>query len=313
MKRSAKRKQDTVEHKTRLIGLLLAAVAVAAIIFFIVLSSSRGSNGLVEIHHVHGLGFSPDGHQLFVAAHDGLRAYADGEWSVPDIPAHDYMGYSATEDGFYSSGHPNPSANRINPFGLIKSVDGGASLIRLGFEGESDFHVMTVGYRNHAIYVLNTAPNSRLPVGIHYSVDDGETWQQSALQGPTANPIQIAVHPTEANVVALATEGGLFVSFDHGGTFERVSEAGPVTAVTFSPNGEQLFFGYTTLAAYDLATKQIDSLQIPAIAADDAIGYIAINPIQPGEMAFATFGRDIYLSIDGGQSWQPIAQDGKGG
>jgi len=148
---------------------------------------------------------------------------------------------------------------------------------------------------------------------MHYSLDDGQTWQQSALQGITANPIQIAIHPTEANFVALATEGGLFISFDYGGTFEHIGEAGSVTAVTFSPNGEQLFFGYTTLAAYDLATKQIDSLQIPAIAADDAIGYIAVNPAQPDEIAFATFGRDIYLSIDGGQSWQPIAQNGKGG
>ena len=300
-------------RRTRLIGgAALAIVAIAAIIFM-ALSASRGSNGLVEIHHVHGMGFSADGRQLFVAAHDGLRVYANGEWSVPNIPAHDYMGYSASDDGFYSSGHPNPSVNLINPFGLIKSVDGGASLIRLGFEGESDFHLMSVGYRHHAIYVWNPAPNSRLSPGMHYSLDDGQTWQQSALQGITANPIQIAIHPTEANFVALATEGGLFISFDYGGTFEHIGEAGSVTAVTFSPNGEQLFFGYTTLAAYDLATKQIDSLQIPAIAADDAIGYIAVNPAQPDEIAFATFGRDIYLSIDGRQSWQPIAQNGKGG
>ena len=300
-------------RRTRLIGgAALATVAVAAIIF-IALSASRGSSGVVEIHHVHGLGFSADGRQLFVAAHDGLCVYANGEWSVPNIPAHDYMGYSASDDGFYSSGHPNPSVNLINPFGLIKSVDGGASLIRLGFEGESDFHLMSVGYRHHAIYAWNPAPNSRLSPGMHYSLDDGQTWQQSALQGITANPIQIAIHPTEANFVALATEGGLFISFDYGGTFEHIGEAGPVTTVAFSPNGEQLSFGYTTLAAYDLATKQIDSLQIPAIAADDAIGYIAVNPAQPDEIAFATFGRDIYLSIDGGQSWQPIAQNGKGG
>lgn len=56
------------------------------------------------------------------------------------------MGYVATDNGFYSSGHPHPSAGLINPFGLIKSSDGGHTLTKLGFEGESDFHLMGVGY-----------------------------------------------------------------------------------------------------------------------------------------------------------------------
>lgn len=42
------------------------------------------------------------------------------------------------------------------------------------------------------------------------------------------------------------------------------------------------------------------------------IGYIAVNPAQPDEMVFATFGRDIYLSQDDGQSWKQIARAGKG-
>jgi len=58
-------------RRTRLIGgAALASVAVAAIVFM-ALSASRGSNGTVAIHHVHGMGFSADGRQLAVAAHDG--------------------------------------------------------------------------------------------------------------------------------------------------------------------------------------------------------------------------------------------------
>ncbi|MGH2535886.1 MAG: F510_1955 family glycosylhydrolase, partial [Candidatus Promineifilaceae bacterium] len=115
-----------------------------------------------EFPHIHGLGFSADGRQLFVPAHDGLRLFSDGQWQIPDAPAHDYMGYAPADDGFYSSGHPHPSSGLVNPLGLVKSTDGGQTLTRLGFEGESDFHLMGVGYQNHAIYVVNPRANSRL-------------------------------------------------------------------------------------------------------------------------------------------------------
>lgn len=266
----------------------------------------------VEMPHIHGLGFSPDGEQLLVPAHDGLRIYANGQWSVPDGPAHDYMGFTPASDGFYSSGHPHPSSGLVNPLGLIKSTDGGQTFAQLGFAGESDFHFMTVGYHNHAIYVGNPAPNSRLQPGIHYSLDDGKTWQQSALQGLTAQPIQMAVHPTEANVVAVATEQGVFLSTDHGNTFATVGPTDRVTAVTFHLEGKHLLFGYQQLFTYDLSAQQVEPVPSPAVAEEDAISYIAVNPVQMDELAVATFGRNIYLSQDGGQSWTRIAQEGKG-
>lgn len=317
MKHTTSRKKRAIEraNRKRRTRIALAAVGVVVLLFVFIgwytLGRAKGGSQ-VEMPHIHGLGFSADGRQLLVAAHDGFRVFADGVWRIPDLPAHDYMGYSATDDGFYSSGHPHPSAGMVNPFGLIKSTDGGQTLIKLGFEGESDFHVMSVGYANHAIYVLNPAPNSRLLAGVHYSLDDGQTWKQSALQGITARPFQIAVHPTDANVVALATEGGMFLSSDHGDTFERVGEGGPATAVHFSSDGERLFFGYTKVYVYELASKQMDTLPTPAVSPEEPIGYIAVNPAQPDEMVFATLGRDIYLSQGGGQSWKQIAQAGKG-
>jgi len=265
----------------------------------------------VDLPHIHGMGFSADGRQLFVAAHDGLRVFSEGQWLIPNLPAHDYMGYAATADGFYSSGHPHPSSGLVNPLGLVKSEDGGQTLTTLGFEGESDFHLMAAGYHNQAVYVLNPAPNSKLSVGLHYSLDEGQTWQQSALQGLTANPIQIVVHPTEANRVALATEGGLFLSDDYGNTFEQVGEGEVVTAVSFTPEGSHLLFGTQALFDYDLAEDQETSIESPPLSADDAIAYIAVNPAQTNEIALATFARHIYLTLNRGQSWIQIAQEGK--
>jgi photosystem II stability/assembly factor-like uncharacterized protein len=171
---------------------------------------------------------------------------------------------------------------------------------------------MGVGYQNHAIYLLNPMPNSRLSTGMHYSLDDGKTWKQSAMRGVTAQPIQIAVHPTDANVVALATEAGLLLSMDHGETFERLGEATPVTAAAFGPDGSQLFFGLKTLSVYDMATQQIEPVATPSIGIQDAIGYIAVNPVDADEAAFATFERNIYLSQGDGQPWQQIPESGTG-
>ena len=266
----------------------------------------------IEIPHLHGLGFGADGRELIVPAHTGLRVFEDGRWRSPDVPAHDYMGFAPTDDGFYSSGHPAPGSDLPNPLGLVKSTDGGKTLTTLGFQGESDFHLMGVGYKNHAVYVVNPAPNSRLSTGLYWSVDDGATWQRSEMQGITASPFAIAVHPTEANVVALATEAGLFLSNDHGDSFKQVGSAEPVAAVTFSPDGTSLLFGATQLMRYDLGAEQIEMLSAPSLGAQDALSYIAVNPTQPQELAVATFERNIYHSRDGGQSWQPIAQNGVG-
>jgi hypothetical protein len=276
-----------------------------------VLAGCNKSTPSIEIPHIHGLGFSSDGRQLIVPAHDGLRVFADGVWSVPEVPAHDYMGYTPVDNGFYSSGHPHPSSGMVNPLGLVKSTDGGETLVQLGFEGESDFHLMAVGYENHAIYVLNPAPNSTLPAGLHYSLDDGKTWQTGAMQGLTARPFSLAAHPTEANTVAIATEGGLFLSTEYGNSFNQIGDVATVTAVAFDPNGTRLLFAFNRLLSYDPASEGITEVASPAVAADDAIGYIAVNPIEPEQIALATYNRDIYFSSDSGRTWQQIATDGK--
>lgn len=290
---------------------IIIAVVGFVLVGLLLISRSNGSRGAVEFRHIHGLGFSADGRQLLVPAHDGLLIYENGAWTVPNLPVHDYMGFSPTNNGFYSSGHPGPGSNRVNPLGLVSSSDEGRTLNTLAFEGESDFHLMGVGYESHAVYVLNSAPNSRLSTGLYYTLDDGQTWEQSQAQGIGGATVQIAVHPTETSIVALAAEGGLFLSNDYGDTFTRVSQDAPISSASFDPDGSRLFFGYQSLNVYHLDNGGIDVLQTPPITDNDAVGFIAANPVSD-EIAFATFNKDIYLSADNGQSWQPIARQGVG-
>lgn len=74
-------------------------------------------------------------------------------------------GLSSNENGFFASGHPEPGANLKNPLGLMKSSDGGNTLEKLAFYGESDFHNLAVGYNTEAIYLYNERPNSKLQQG----------------------------------------------------------------------------------------------------------------------------------------------------
>jgi hypothetical protein len=266
--------------------------------------------GLEEMPHLHGLAFSADGSQLIVPAHTGLRIYEGGAWSTPDAPAHDYMGFAATDEGFYSSGHPEPGSDLVNPLGLVRSVDGGATLEPLGFVGESDFHTLAVGYRSHAIYLVNPTPNSRLQPGPYYSLDRGATWQPFAARGVTSAPYAIAVHPDEPGTVALPTDTGLLQSTDYGASFALVGPAAPATAAAYSLDGKRLLFGARGLSALDLASGALEELSAPQLGAEDLFTYIATSPTAPETLAVATVERDIFLSLDGGATWEQIADDG---
>src|SRR6267142_2701809 len=79
----------------------------------------------VTLTHVHGLAYSADRNRLMVPSHHGLAVYENGEWSKAPGPQHDYMGFSATARNLYTSGHPAPGSSLINPFGLMRSHDGG--------------------------------------------------------------------------------------------------------------------------------------------------------------------------------------------
>ncbi|MBX6396423.1 MAG: hypothetical protein IRY98_12110, partial [Alicyclobacillaceae bacterium] len=77
----------------------------------------------ITFMHIHGLGYSADGSEVYIPAHNGLAIYRQGKWSYASGYAHDYMGFSMVDSGFYSSGHPAPDSGLKNPLGIVKSSD----------------------------------------------------------------------------------------------------------------------------------------------------------------------------------------------
>jgi len=269
----------------------------------------------VTLVHVHGLSYSADGARLMIPSHHGLAVFENGRWSKAAGPAHDYMGFSATRDSLYSSGHPAPGSGLTNPFGLIKSGDGGKSWRKLGLEGESDFHLLATSYGTNAVYVVNHSPNSRMKQpGIFHTYNDGFIWTRAAASGLSGDLRSLAVHPDDARTVAAGTANGLYLSRDAAENFERLVGGPQVLAGTFDLDGQHLWFstyaGKASLMRIALKPgAKPETLSMPALR-EDAVAYIAQNPVRRSEIAIATFKRSVFLSMENGQTWAAIARNG---
>ena len=292
---------------------LSASALLLALVTFSVSPVSADSG--TTLTHVHGLSFSKDGKQLMIPSHHGLAIYQDGKWSKAAGPQHDYMGFAATRDALYSSGHPSPDSGLTNPFGLIKSRDGGKTWQKLGLDGESDFHTLATSYGTNAVYVVNHQRNSRMEsAGIYHTRSDGLKWQRAEAKGLDSNITSLAVHPTDAATVAAGTDKGIYLSRDSGGNFDRLVGGPQVLAETFDLDGEHLWFssyGKTpslSKVALKPGAKPVE-VKLPPLK-KDAVAYIAQNPARPDELAIATFKRSVYLRKGDSGAWKQVAIEG---
>jgi photosystem II stability/assembly factor-like uncharacterized protein len=262
--------------------------------------------------HIHGLGYSSDGKRLFIPVHNGIKVYANDKWSDAPGEKHDYMGFSAADNGFYSSGHPAVGSKFKNPMGLIKSTDEGKSITVLALEGEVDLHGMSVSYRTHSLYVLNSEPNSKMKqAGLFYSRDEGKSWVSSLMTGLSGQIAALAVHPTKDAIVTMGTASGAYLSKDNGQTFAAVYTEQPVSTLAFTDNGDLLIgTAKAELINVNLETKQSVTVKTP-VQTGDIITYLTGSPVNPKEMAIATGNKDVYVSTDNGASWRKIADQGQ--
>ena len=270
----------------------------------------------VTLTHVHGLAYSADGRKLMLPSHHGLAGYENGKWSRARGPQHDYMGFSATGKHLYSSGHPAPGSGHVNPFGVIRSKDGGRNWDTLGLGGETDFHLLATSWNTNAIYVWNPEPSSRLKrPGLHYTLNDGLAWKRATAEGLEGAPRALAVHPDDPASVAVASSKGVHLSRDSGERFTAIAAGAEGLAVFFDLDGKHLWYGAfdgrARLARMPVLGGLPVQMALPPLDRD-AVAYIAQNPRARGEYAIATFGRSVYLSRDGARTWKQIAARGEG-
>ncbi|MBT3274133.1 MAG: hypothetical protein HN368_13330 [Spirochaetales bacterium] len=256
--------------------------------------------------HIHGIGFLPEEATAIIAAHDGLWFYESGEWAHPNPTAHDFMAFAPVRDGFYASGHPDLTTQYPNPLGLVKVIDAGANLELVRFAGQLDFHNVAAAHDASSIYVYNDESVPEMSQGMHYSVDNGVTWQAVSANVGVGEPSSLSAHPTVAGTVALITGGSILLSTDFGGTFFTVDGIDDPSALVFHPDGKRLLIGDSGLHAYDLAARYVTSFSV-SFTVDDAITHIAVNHADVDQIVVATESHAIYATLDAGGEWVTIS------
>ncbi|MBT2690865.1 hypothetical protein J7I93_22255 [Bacillus sp. ISL-47] len=266
-----------------------------------------------KIDHIHGMGYPGNQGKLFFAAHDGLKVYDNGKWYKTKEENNDYMGFNATKDGFYTSGHPGQDSSLPNPLGIQKSTDDGQTLEQIAVEGETDFHLMGVGYEKPMIFLMNLQKNSIMEAGRFYlSEDNATTWKEVSANGLDDKLLSVAVHPQKANYLAASGQQGIYLSKDKGENFELISGSGQGTSVFFT--NESLIYGTydgtAKLTKLSLSDETEEEIPLPELK-EDAVMYFAQNPKNEQEMAFVSFNGDIYHTTDGANNWDSIVEADK--
>lgn len=259
--------------------------------------------------HVHGMGHI-EGDGLYFASHHGLKIYREGSWFETDGMRHDYMGFNAVDNGFFTSGHPEPSADMVNPIGIQRSTDGGRSLEHLGFSGETDFHAMAAGYRNHHLFVMNPQKNSAMEAGFYRSENEGKDWTRVEANGLDGELSALALHPDDSQKVAAATSTGVYLSEDGGANFSALTEEAEFgTAVFFAEDALYYasFENESKLQKYTLETEEKEGLPLPELT-EDGVVFISATP---EELAVYTVKGQAYVSDDEAANWTQIMKDGQ--
>ena len=273
---------------------------------------ARATRPLLFHEHGHGLAFSPDGKVLLAPSEKGLAAYEDGAWWEAPGPAQGFSGFSAAAHAIYASGRAHmPGAA---PAGLMRSTDGGRTWQAVALGGQADFRLIAAGYHSGAVYVLNIIPNAVMAAaGLFLTLDQGKSWHGTTARGLDGEIHALAAHPKNAQIVAVGTGAGLYLSRDAGESFARLDRSEAVTALTFDHEGGRLL--YARALSNDVIDRSVEgsarrSLRLPRLARD-YVTCLAHSPVDERTMAFATRRRDVYLTRDGGRSWSRIASEGE--
>ncbi|MDF1600247.1 exo-alpha-sialidase [Mesorhizobium sp. YIM 152430] len=288
----------TKRSRSALLGALACSAAVA--VGLVARAESVPVSQLKQQTHIHGLAVErEDPEYLLIATHHGLfRADPGGEAERISV-VQDFMGFTAhpSDPGtLYASGHPADGGN----LGFIASTDGGANWkqVSAGEGGPVDFHQMTV------------SPADPMTVygafgGLQVSRDGGKTW---SVAGPLPQRlIDLAASARDSDTLYAATESGLLISKDAGGTWKAVVEGSPVSLVEVTPEGA--FYAFVLgKGLVHSAEEQLDLALVGADWGDRVLLHLAVDPTDEERIFVASHEGDILASEDGGANWREFGR-----
>lgn len=185
------------------------------------------TGGDVGIEHVHGLGVDPADGVLYAATHFGLwRIPEEGEATRVADRYQDTMGFTVIGPRtFLGSGHPDFQKDPELPtrLGLIRTSDAGETWRRVSLGGQADLHVP------HAVHGRIYAWDAER-ARVMLSHDDGKSGETRSV----LDLRDMAVSPTEPELILATTEQGLMRSVDGGRTWALVPGAPPLVVLAWA-------------------------------------------------------------------------------
>ncbi len=163
------------------------------------------------------------------------------------------------------------------------------------------------GMTNTHVNEIASGPNGELYAatkyaGLFYSSDDGDTWENRTNNLPATNDFltKVAVNPKTGTVFVATSQSNCYRSTDQGEVWEEMTNG--LTAVTFEFNSEgHVYTGYGVrfYKSTDDGVTWIPRFPNVSPISDIAVG---LNDY----VYLATDGAGVSLSMDGGDSWNPI-------
>jgi hypothetical protein len=308
---------------TRALPALGIALVLAAGIVYLLWSRAAGrpadAGAVTEFPHIHGMGTDPQAPDVLWLGTHGMLVKVAGRtrWTRVSAANYDLMGFNVhpTRPGvLLTSGHPGPGDARPNPLGVEISTDGGQTWVSLSMAGQADFHAMVISPADpQVIYAWNVSG----AVGFYRSRDGGRQW---TLVPTTAfrQVFALAASPTSPGEVWAGTEAGLFRSGNGGGSWQPVGPnltGFPVTAIALHPARPSVAYAYAATPQLGLIRSNDGGKTWTPLGlflgAEDAVGYLALDPKSPNALYLATFSSDLFWSADGGRTRKQLVRAGQ--
>ncbi len=139
--------------------------------------------------------------------------------------------------------------------------------------------------------------------GVARSDDNGASWRWMGLTGRVID--SIAVHPTRADIVYAATDGGLYKSTNAGTSWRllhRVRYEGH-TAVAIAPSRPRVVYAATFEGGVFRSDDSGDTWRKLSLDPYSVVFSLAVHPEKPYTVYAGTYYLSVARSTDGGKTW----------
>jgi photosystem II stability/assembly factor-like uncharacterized protein len=266
-----------------------------------------------------------DASRVFAAARSGLFVSADAgsNWTGLNAPPNNVLEWYAVALDPTDSQHVLAASNWTGR--IERSRDGGQTFVSLGIRpndsvayrafafAPSDARRVYAG--TSAFYSAGTFDDRMEAGGVFVSSDGGATWMEANdATSTTANVIDLAVDPQDADVVYAATGNlGLLKTTDAGRTWTAVSQglASDLCALSVAVHPEEagvVYAGFDAVGIYRSDDDGQTWLALPAgLNPEASISHILFDPADPDLLYIADKLSGVYRSDDGGGTWMPLS------